>query len=62
MLDGKNSWEHYAAWYLGTKAESHFHIDTRSPNGNGSLNISSCKRLPDLFNLYAEDILLGATN
>ena len=37
-LEGKSSFQHYAAWYAGnTTGAASMHIDTRLPNGNGVL-------------------------
>jgi len=37
-LDGKSSFEHYADWYYGkTQGSASIHVDTRLPNGNGTL-------------------------
>lgn len=50
VLDGKNSYEHYADWFYGhTSGAESMHIDTRLPNGGGSLNGSTfrqCKFFP----------------
>merc|ERR1719221_598699 len=37
-LDGKTSYEHYADWFYGkTSGAASMHIDSRLPNGNGTL-------------------------
>lgn len=49
-LEGKSSYEHYADWYYGkTTGPASMHIDTRLPNGNGSLSggaFKSCAAFP----------------
>merc|ERR1719329_48807 len=38
-LEGKTSYQHYADWYYGkTSGSAAIHIDTRHPNGDGSLD------------------------
>lgn len=44
LLDGKNSFQHYADWFYGkTTGEAAMHIDLRGPNGNGTLNGTTFK-------------------
>lgn len=46
-LEGKTSYQHYAAWAIGnTTGAASFHIDMRSPNGGGAITYSSCKAFP----------------
>ena len=50
VLDGKNSYQHYADWFYGhTTGAASMHIDPRLPNGGGALNGSAfrqCKTFP----------------
>merc|ERR1712178_342700 len=47
VLEGKNSYQHYADWYYGkTSGASSIHIDTRLPNGGGSIKLKQCKAFP----------------
>jgi hypothetical protein len=50
-LEGKNSYQHYADWYYGkTTGAASFHIDTRNPNGDGTLAggaFKSCRPFPN---------------
>jgi len=47
VLEGKNSYQHYGAWYNGeTTGAASIHIDTRLPNGGGLLNFTNCKPFP----------------
>jgi len=42
-LDGKNSYQHYADWYYGkTSGATAIHIDTRNPNGDGTIKLRKC--------------------
>lgn len=53
-LDGKRSFEHFADWYLGrTRGADAVHIDSRTPNGDGSLTYKACKRFPPAGNTSA---------
>ena len=46
-LDGKTSYEWYADWFYGkTNGAASFHIDERSPNGDGTFNYSECTPFP----------------
>ena len=47
-LDGKTAFEHYTAWYVGATAggAESVHIDTRPPNGGGTLKDSLCAAFP----------------
>ena len=50
VLDGKTSYEWYADWFYGkTTGIASMHIDTRHPNGNGTLQggaFKSCAKFP----------------
>ena len=47
VLDGKNSYQHYAAWFVGNDTgKDAFHIDVRGPNGDGALTDPQCKPFP----------------
>jgi len=47
VLEGKTSYQHYADWYYGkTSGSAAIHIDTRHPNGDGSLDFDQCKSFP----------------
>ena len=42
-LEGKTSYEHYAAWYNGkTSGPASIHIDSRGPNGGGAIADPRC--------------------
>lgn len=47
MLEGKSSYQHYAAWYYGKAqgAES-THMDARKPNGDGTMTFPQCLKFP----------------
>lgn len=46
-LEGKTSYQHYADWYYGkTSGSAAIHIDTRHPNGDGSMTYSQCSAFP----------------
>ena len=49
-LEGKTSYQHYAAWMAGkTTGAASMHIDPRLPNGNGTLvgeEWAQCKTFP----------------
>mmetsp|Transcript_31828 Transcript_31828/g.83401 ORF Transcript_31828/g.83401 Transcript_31828/m.83401 type:complete len:427 (-) Transcript_31828:1841-3121(-) len=45
ILDGKNSYQHYADWFYGkTSGTAAMHIDDRLPNGNGTLTGDAFKQ------------------
>ena len=47
MLQGKTAFEHYAAWYQGdTVGAASMHVDTRMPNGNGTITDKLCSKFP----------------
>jgi hypothetical protein len=47
VLDGKTSFQHYAAWYEGsTTGADSIHVDTRGPNGDGTLTDPLCLKFP----------------
>jgi hypothetical protein len=47
VLQGKTAFEHYAAWYQGkTTGAASMHVDTRMPNGNGTITDSQCSKFP----------------
>merc|ERR1712066_85540 len=46
-LEGKTSYQHYADWYYGkTSGAAATHIDTRLPNGGGTLTFAQCAKFP----------------
>ena len=46
-LDGKLTYQHYADWFYGkTTGAASMHIDTRLPNGNGTLTDPRCSKFP----------------
>merc|ERR1712110_1396102 len=49
-LEGKSSYQHYADWFYGkTRGAASMHIDTRSPNGDGTLAgepLKQCSAFP----------------
>jgi len=47
VLDGQQSYQHYADWFYGkTRGSAAIHIDTRHPNGDGSLDLDQCESFP----------------
>jgi len=55
VLQGKNSYEHYADWYYGkTSGEAAIHIDGRSPNGGGQITFASCAKFP----VYGAEVIV----
>lgn len=53
VLGGKNSYQHYADWYYGkANGSAAIHIDTRGPNGDGTMVIPGgwgCKVFPSVL-------------
>jgi len=46
-LEGKTTYEHYAAWASGKDTgAAAFHIDPRTPNGDGNITYSQCSKFP----------------
>jgi len=46
-LEGKTSFQHYAAWMAGnTTGQDSIHIDPRLPNGGGAITDSHCAKFP----------------
>ena len=49
-LENKNSYQHYADWFYGkTTGAASMHIDTRNPNGDGTLTgdkFKQCAKFP----------------
>ena len=49
VLEGKTAFEHYAAWYEGnTSGAASMHIDTRMPNGGGTITDPLCAKFPTI--------------
>lgn len=47
LFEGKTGFQHYADWYNGrTNGSTAFHLDTRGPNGGGSLDFKECVAFP----------------
>ena len=47
ILDGRSSYQHYAAWMVGnTTGAASMHIDSRLPNGGGTIKDKSCRPFP----------------
>jgi hypothetical protein len=47
VLDGKNSYGHYADWVRGlTKGNASLHVDMRPPNGGGGMAGPHCAAFP----------------
>ena len=51
VLEGKNSYQHYADWFYGkTSGPDSMHIDGRLPNGGGTFNgptFQKCASFPN---------------
>eukprot|EP00966_Prymnesium_polylepis_P018669 429858-Prymnesium_polylepis.1 len=46
-LEGKTTYQHYAAWVHGTDhGAAAIHIDSRLPNGGGAIKSSRCSAFP----------------
>lgn len=48
VLGGKTSFQNYADWFYGKSAVSHFHIDSRLPNGGGTFTYPDCIPFPNV--------------
>merc|ERR1712019_124973 len=47
-LEGKTSYQHYAAWMAGnTTGAASIHVDKRLPNGGGELTFAQCAKFPN---------------
>eukprot|EP00040_Diaphanoeca_grandis_P002454 m.21715 g.21715 ORF g.21715 m.21715 type:complete len:432 (-) comp13512_c0_seq1:1662-2957(-) len=47
VLDNKTSYQHYAAWMDGTTTGmDSIHVDSRLPNGGGTMTFSQCAKFP----------------
>jgi len=46
-LEGKNSYQHYASWFVGNNSgPAAIHVDARLPNGNGTITDPNCMKFP----------------
>ena len=63
-LGGKTSFEHYTSWYVGATAggADSMHIDTRPPNGGGTLKDNLCAAFPSHRDTLANTTTTTNTN